>query len=175
MTTQLEAPHRNRWQLWLWGCAASLLMVPLVAMQFTDEVKWDGADFIFAGVMLSIACGTYELAARVTGSVAYRVAIGIAVIAAFLLIWINLAVGIIGSENNPLNMMYAAVLATAVGGAVVARFRPLGMARAFVAAAVVQGLVAVAAQVAGHFTWVITAFFVILWLISAALLRKAAS
>lgn len=47
--------------------------------------------------MLAIACGTYELAARMTRNTVYRAAVGIAVAVAFILIWMNLAVGSIGS------------------------------------------------------------------------------
>ena len=53
------------------------------------------------GAMLAAACGTYELAAWMTGNRAYRAAVGVAVAAAFLLVWINLAVGIIGTETTP--------------------------------------------------------------------------
>ena len=56
-----------------------------------------------------------------------------------MLVWINLAVGIIGSEDNPANLMYGGVLAVGVAGAVAARFRPGGMARALAATALAQG------------------------------------
>jgi hypothetical protein len=45
----------------------------------------------------------------------------------------NLAVGIIGSEDNPANLMYGGVLAVGIIGAIIARFEPHGMARALVA------------------------------------------
>ena len=38
-----------------------------------------------------------------TGNSAYRAAVGVAIAAAFILVWMNLAVGIIGSEDNPAN------------------------------------------------------------------------
>ena len=56
--------------------------------------------------MLAVAAGPYELAARMTGNSAYRTG-GIAVAAAFILVWMNLAVGVIGTEDNPLNLLYA--------------------------------------------------------------------
>src|SRR5688572_28735226 len=87
----------SRWRIAVWGTAALLLLLPLMAMQFTDEVNWDETDFIVFGAMLAVACGTLESAARMTGNTAHRAAVGVAVVAAFLLIWINLAVGIIGS------------------------------------------------------------------------------
>ena len=68
----------NRWRTAIWGTAALLLLLPWVAMQFTEEVAWDLADFIIIGAMLFAACGTYELAARLTVSTAYRAAVGVA-------------------------------------------------------------------------------------------------
>jgi hypothetical protein len=157
----------------VWGTAALLLLLPLVAMQFTDEMAWDLADFALLGVMLVVACGTFELAARMTGNNAYRAAVGVALAAAFILVWMNLAVGIIGTEENPANLMYGGVLAVGIIGAVIARFRPHGMARALVATALAQALVAVIAPGAGLDTFVLTGLFVGLWLLSAWLFRKA--
>jgi hypothetical protein len=86
------------------------LLLPWLAMQFTDEVAWDETDFIVFGAMLAGACGAWELAARMTGSTAYRAAVGVAVMSAFILVWMNLAVGMIGSEDNPANPMHAGPL-----------------------------------------------------------------
>jgi hypothetical protein len=174
--------RRSRWRLAPWGVATLLLLVPLVAMQFTDEVNWDETDFIVMGVLLFGACGAFELAARMTGNIAYRAAAAIAIVAAFLLIWINLAVGIIGSENNPANLMYGGVLAIGIIGALIARFRPHGMTRALVAMALAQALVGVIALSVGWGSaspsWPeaivgLTGFFAALWLLSAWLFRKA--
>ena len=142
--------RRSRWRSALWGAAAFLLLLPLVAMRFTDEVNWDEADFILFGAMLAAACGTYEMAARMTGQTAYRAAAGVALAAAFVLVWMNLAVGVIGSEDNPANRMYGGVLAVGIVGAVLARFRPQGMARALAATALAQASVAVIALTAGE-------------------------
>src|SRR5688572_14590172 len=111
----------SRWRIALWGTAALILLLPLVAMQFTHEVVWDETDFIVFGAMLAVACGTFELAARMTGNILYRAGVGVAVAAAFILVWINLAVGIIGSEDNPANLMYGGVLAVAIAGAKIGR------------------------------------------------------
>ncbi|MCB5175304.1 hypothetical protein [Microvirga lenta] len=174
---------RRFWRLAPWAISALLLLLPLVAMQFTDEVAWDETDFAVFGAMLFGACGTYELAARMTGSVAYRAAVGVAVAAAFVLIWINLAVGIIGSEDNPANLMYGGVLAAGIVGALVVRFQPRGMALALAATALAQVLVGVIALTAGlgstgenwpRVILVLTGFFAALWLLSAWLFRKAA-
>ncbi|TCU11779.1 hypothetical protein EV132_117120 [Rhizobium sullae] len=109
-----------------WAAVAALLLLPLFAMQFTDGVNWDVVDFSVFGAMLLGVGVTYELAVRMTGSSAYRAAVGVAVAAAFLLVWINLAVGIIGSEDNAANLMYGGVLAIAVIGAANGRFQSAG-------------------------------------------------
>ena len=80
----------------VWGLAAFALLLPLVAMQFTSEVDWDAMDFVVFGLMLLVVCGGYELATRLTGNKAYRLAVGITLLGAFILIWMQLAVGIIG-------------------------------------------------------------------------------
>lgn len=165
----------NRWRLVIWSTAACLLLSPLVAMQFTEEVNWTVSDFVVMGAMLLSACGTYELATRTSGSTAYRAGSGIAVVTAFILVWINLAVGIFGSEDNPANLMFGGVLVVGMLGALFARFRPRGMARALDAAALAQALVVVIALVIGfRETVLLAAFFVLPWFASAQLFRTAA-
>ena len=104
-------------------------------------------------------------------------------VAAFILVWMNLAVGIIGSEDNPANLMYFAVLATGFIGAMISRFQPLGMAHVLFAMALAQALVAAIALIAGmhqdpgnSVTEIVNlnGGFVMLWLISALLFRSAA-
>ena len=145
-------------------------------MQFTAEVNWTLSDFVVFGSMLVAACGAYELAARVARSSAYRVAAGVAIGTGFLLVWINLAVGIIGSEHNPANLMFGGVLAVAIVGARVARLQPGGMARALNATALAQVLVALIVLIAGwgYDAAVLAGLFAAPWLTSAALFRKAA-
>ena len=146
-------------------------------------MNWDALDFvIFFGLLLAVGV-SYVLAARKSQNRKYRFAAGIALLAAFLLFWINGAVGIIGNANNDANMMYLGVLGTALGGAVIARFNARGMARALIATAIAQALVAVIA-VAGDLgsadpLWprdvlALTAFFALLWLASAWLFNSAA-
>jgi hypothetical protein len=137
----------RRQMLYVALATASLLMVPLVAMRFTDEVNWSLFDFIVMGILLSGTGLTYVLISRMSDSIAYRAAVGVAVVAGFLLIWVNLAVGIIGSEDNPANAMYIGVLAVGMIGAGIARLRPRGMARALFATALAQMLVPVIALI----------------------------
>ena len=166
-----------------WAAAALLLLLPSIAMQFTNEVVWDLADFALDGALLVGTGVTFEAAARKTNNSAYRAAVGVALAAAFILVWVNGAVGVIGTESNDANLMYGGVLAVGVIGALIARLRAHGMARAFFATALAQALVAVIALVAGLGStapiWprdilMLTGFFVALWLGSAWLFRKAA-
>lgn len=106
-----------------------------------------------------------------------------ALVTAFLLTWVNLAVGIIGDEDNPWNLMFFGVIATAVVGAIAVRFEAHGLSRAMTAAAIIQALIgigvvitnAAAAEPPGRIALLILIlFFAALWLVSAWLFRKAA-
>jgi hypothetical protein len=164
----------------------SILSVPLVGMQFSDEVDWSLFDFVAAGVLIFGAGLTFELIARKTGNVAYRVATGLACATALLLIWINLAVGLIGSEDAPANVLYLGVLMVGGVGAATARLRPQGMSRALFATAVAQAVVPMLAIVIWkplvadqeNFAGLIgvlflNAIFVLLFVASAVLFRRA--
>ena len=166
----------------LWSGAAILLCIPAIAMRFTAEVNWTASDFITMAGLLAVIGGGYELLSRRSTNLAYRAGAGLALFAALFLIWINLAVGIIGSENNDANMMYAVVLATAVGGSMLARFAATGMMRAMLATAGAQVLVAVIALAFRLGTdspaWPrdvigVTAIMTVLWLLAAALFARA--
>ena len=85
----------NGWRIAMWAVAALLLLLPLVAMQLSSDVDWDRADFTTFGVMLLIACGTFELTMRITQSHARRVLIAIAIAVLFFLVWLEFAVGIL--------------------------------------------------------------------------------
>lgn len=170
--------RRSRWRRAAWGTAAALLLLPLCAMQVTDDVVWDLADFVVASALVVGVGVTYELAASMTSNSAYRAAVGVALAAAFLLVWGNLAVGLIGSEDHPANVLYGGVLAVGIIGALIARFEPKGMARAMCATALAQMGVAVIALIAGWGSTgdlvMLTGFFAALWLLAAWLFRKAA-
>jgi hypothetical protein len=163
----------NRLRMVAWSIGGLMLLTPLVAMRFTDEVKWTAGDFVFAGLLIGGTGALYELAARTTSGLAYRFAVGVALGAGFLIIWLSGAVGIIGSENNPLNQLYAGVLAVAVLGSFLVRFRAGGMAWVMTAAALAQAAVAITALVFGYFTLGLNAVFCAIWMLSAWLFRKA--
>lgn len=120
---------------------ALLLMIPLIAMRYTNEVQWTGSDFVFAGVLLFGSGLAYELVSKRGKTVVYRAAVGIAVLTSLLLVWVNAAVGIIGSEDNPANLLYAGVLAVGFLGAIASRLKPRGMSLTLFGMAIAQMLV----------------------------------
>lgn len=77
--------------------ALCVLMVPLVAMQFTAEVNWDATDFIVMGMLLVGIGSAYVLLARLFRKTEYKLAVGAVLGLIFLLTWAELAVGIFGS------------------------------------------------------------------------------
>jgi hypothetical protein len=74
-----------------------ILLIPLIAMQFTDEVIWTLLDFVVAGVLLLATGLTSELVIRKVNKFKHRIAIYLAILVVFLLIWAELAVGIFGT------------------------------------------------------------------------------
>jgi hypothetical protein len=167
---------RLPWRWLAWGGAYSLLLIPLVAMQFTPEVNWTGSDFLIFGLMLGVVGGGLELALRLSSHRAYRAGAGIALGICFFMFWINGAVGIIGSENNPLNRIYEGVILVAFVGALLARLRAGGLVWACGVAALAQlGTVGVALAEGAKEAVPVSVFFTLLWVAAALLFREAAS
>jgi hypothetical protein len=162
------------WRIVGWSIPALLLLLPLVAMPFTQEVHWTASDFVFAVVLFGSVGLAFELIVRKPGSLAFRFGAALAVLAAFLTIWVNGAVGMIGSEGNPYNLLFGGVLAIALIGAIVARFRPAGMARAMMLAAAAQVVLAAFGLATDTLGAVLSMAFAAPWLLAAALLWKAA-
>ena len=76
---------------------ALILSIPLIAMQFTSEVKWDFKDFIAAGVLLLSAGLAIELVIRNVKTTTSRTVLFVVILLALFLIWAEMAVGIFGS------------------------------------------------------------------------------
>jgi len=163
------------WRLARWGLIAALILGPAVAMQITPEVNWTASDFVFAIVMLGGVGLAYELAVRASGSTAYRAGAAVALGAGLLLLWANAAVGIVGSEDEAINLWFDLVPLLALFAAIGARFRPEGMETAMMATAGAQIVVGIILQAYGHFAWVVTAVWCAAWLVSAHLFRKGAA
>ena len=182
--------HFSGFRLLLWGGALLILSLPLFAMLFTTEVNWTIGDFVVAGVLLFSVAGLMDLALSLTLNNSYRMAVAVLLASLFLLLWINGAVGIIGSENNSANQLYFAVVAVAAIGAMSVRFQAKGMSVVLKLMAVTQVLV----TLVGLSLWpessvlespkdsytslvatsLLNLFFVLLHLTSARLFNRAA-
>ena len=180
MTQFMQTRAVLRWVL----ITAAVLAVPLLAMVLrigvpdpgsgTDGVNWGPMDFAVIGVLVLGAGLLYEYASTRAGTVAHRAAVGIAVATGLFLIWVNLAVGMIGDEGHPANLMYIFVLFVALIGASIARFEPREASIAMFATAAAQALVAVIALIAGLGpTLPADAFFIGAWVVSGLLFRQA--
>ena len=171
------------WRIIGWGTAVALLAAPFVAMQLHAEgVNWSLGDFLFAGVLFAILGGLLELAVRLSKNGSYRLAVALALLGNLLVIWVNLAVGIVGSEHNPLNQLFFAALLLGIVGACIARFRPRGMSWSMIATAVSLGIAFVVATAfrtdepnVSHWTELVgVSIFGLVFRASAGLFRKAA-
>lgn len=176
-----------RKRLIVWGIFIILvLMIPFIAMRFSDEIKWDLFDFVIMGAILFGIAVSYEIIARKSKKTVYRIAFGTGLVGAFLLFWVNGAVGIIGSEEQNANLLYGAVFVVGLVGSLIAKFKPKGMFNTLIAATVIQMLVPVIALIfwppttiswspGVFFVFLISAFFAVFFLISALLFRRAAA
>lgn len=179
----LEATRRgNFWRIAGWSAAAGLILLPLVAMKFTDEVAWTESDFVAVILMLGSVGLGLELAVRIRNR-AFTMAAGLALMVSLLSFWFSGAVGIIGQESEASNLLFLGVIAIALAGSAIGLFRPAGMAVAMVVAAVAQGAVPVVASIIGDSKmaaiWapeviILTIIFTALWLASARLFQQAA-
>ncbi|WP_292040132.1 hypothetical protein [Massilia sp. UBA6681] len=73
---------------------AAILMIPLVAMQFTTEVNWTGVDFIAAGVLLALSGLVLTFALRTVRTAKSRLIAAGLIGLGFLYCWAEMAVGI---------------------------------------------------------------------------------
>lgn len=164
---------KDLWRVARWGGAAALLAAPWAAMQFTHEVNWTALDFATFGGMLLTALIGFEIVARLSGSPGYRAAWGVAILAAFLLLWVQLAVGVIGSEHDAANRVLLVIPAVWGLGALASGFRARGMAVTMAAVAVTQVAIGLLALSAGYRIIGPTVVFAGLWLLSAGLFYRA--
>lgn len=166
----------------VWATAAALLLLPAIAMRFPGSgVHWTAGDFVAMGLLLALACGGWELAARMSGNAMSRAGFAVALLGALGMTWVNLAVGLVGDGGDAANVLLMGVPVFAIVASVIARGRDRAMVRAMVATAAVQVAIGIAAALAG---WgephdgparviAITACFAMPWLLSAALFHLA--
>lgn len=75
----------------------TILLIPLVAMQFTEEVNWGGFDFGIAGILLFLAGVGCDFAIRKAAKLQNKLLWCGIVLGIAALIWIELAVGLFGT------------------------------------------------------------------------------
>ncbi len=166
-----------------WGIAAALLALPLITMQFTPEVDWTASDFIVWGIMLGTVGGLFELGVRLSPLPSYRAGFALALLGGFLVTWANLAVGIVGSEDNPANQLFFLALLVGISGSALVRLRAAGMAYAmFVTAIAIGAAFAIAEMGPRDELWVPasrealgTGIFALIFIASGLLFRRAAA
>jgi hypothetical protein len=118
-----------------------------------------------------------------THTTAYRAGLALAVLSSLFLVWVALALGIVGIEGDPYDLLYVGAIGVAVIGAIAARLRAEGMARAMFVTAVAFAPAAAVALIAGKHRAVyssvgeilgLSAMFAVLFLAAAWLFRRAA-
>jgi hypothetical protein len=181
MTQLMETNNLIRWGRWLLVTAA-LLALPALAMAFniqvpdpgqgTEGVNWSPMDFATMGVLILGSGLLFEYASSRGASLAHRAAVGIAVLAGFGLVWVNVAVGMM--DVQPGNLMYVLVLFVALIGAAIGRFEPREASIAMFATAGAHAVVAVIALIANLSpTLPADAFWIAGWVASGLLFRQA--
>lgn len=161
----------------------AVLCIPLIAMQFSDQVQWSVSDFIIMGLVLSAVGLMYEFIARKSSNWPYRIAFGLSLAGIFLLFWVNAAVGIVGNENQPINLLFGLVILWVIGGAVIVRYRSSGMSLILFGASLIQFLIPIIGWLiwpAPNTSWspgvaqvfMLNAFWVILFSFAGLLFRR---
>ena len=101
---------RNSVFAWIALGTGLLLLIPLVAMQFTEEVNWEVGDFIIMGVLLFGISSLFVLVSRKVAR-RRRLVAGLICLLAFLYLWAELAVGLFaessyaGQEHRPIKSL----------------------------------------------------------------------
>jgi hypothetical protein len=173
--TTSARPKLNWWRIIGWGTTATFVLAPAIAMQFTREVNWTPSDFGFAAMLFGALGLGIELAVRMTPDSFFRAGALFALLSAFMVFWANGAVGMIGNEDNPINLLFIGVILIALVGAILSRFGKEGMALAMFTAGTLQASIATIFGILGSdfrggvFTIVLSS----LWILSGALFKAS--
>ena len=87
----------NKRYLIIFLVTSSILLIPFMAMQLSNEVNWGLLDFIVAGVLLLGTGFIVDFAIIKVPKISYRIMIIVALLILLFLIWAELAVGIFGT------------------------------------------------------------------------------
>lgn len=94
MVQSISTVSPQRWRIIGWSGAVALLLLPAIAMQFTSEMNWGFEDFAAMAIMLCAGGIGIELAFRFIRENKIRWLAAGAVLCLFLLVWVQLAVGL---------------------------------------------------------------------------------
>lgn len=172
---------RIRWRVFAWGLVGTLWLAPLVAMGLSAQWQWGLEDFLYWSALLGAAGVGLEAVQRALGNGAFRCAAGLSILLTLMLVYLNAAVGLIGSDGDVANWLILAVPMAGLAVAAASQFRPAGMIRAMLTMAAVQSMIAALVHVAAlaprdqppkHL--VLSGGFVLAWLGCAWLFGRAA-
>lgn len=93
----MDTIGQNKDIVGVFATTVAILLIPLVAMRFTDEVQWTLFDFVVMGVLISGTGLLMVLASRKIKSDNHRAVVIVALLVACLLIWAEGAVGVFGT------------------------------------------------------------------------------
>ena len=94
---QTSMIKQNKRLLTIVSVVLILLLIPLIAMLFSDQVKWTLFDFIVAGILLLGGSLTLEFILRKVKTTKHRIVLCVALFLVFFLVWAELAVGLYGT------------------------------------------------------------------------------
>lgn len=167
-----QRPRRffNPWRVAGWGTMAILLSLPAIL-----HFPWSPGDFIIMGIMLGSVGLGIEFLVRRSGSAFVRLGAVIGVLTCFLTIWVNLAVGMIGNEDNPYNQLFIVPVFLFIAGTVLTRFKPKGMTAVMLCAAAAQFAIGLGGVGTDQRGGIFSMLFSLFWLFGAALFRAGSS
>lgn len=169
MTDLATSRRPALWRILGWGFLALLLSLPAVLL-----FRWTASDFIIMGLLLGSVGLGIEYLVRRSGNAFVRLGALMAVLTAFLTIWVNLAVGMIG-DDNAYNLLFGGVVLFALGSMLWARLEPRRTALLMLVTAGLQGASGLGGYSQDPRGAVLSAGFAIFWLLAGALFRAGAS
>jgi hypothetical protein len=88
---------QNRRLIGIISAVGILLLIPLIAMQFSTEVNWTSSDFVVAAVLLLGTGLLVELVLRKVTTRRSRIILCGVILLVLFLTWAELAVGVFGT------------------------------------------------------------------------------
>lgn len=165
--------------------ASILLLIPLIALQFYEEFNWTFFDFLIAWILFFVTGFIYKFSLFKANNIEYKIASATALLTGLLLIWVNFAVGIIGSEENPINTVYFLVILIGIIGSSIASFNAKGMSLTMFFMAGAMGIILISLliyaslnfdKLPGLSVWGLIsfhAFFIVIFAASGILFRNS--